>query len=98
MTSLYSDSILTKNQDVVFRQIGDESVLVPIANNVGDLSSIYTLNETGTRIWELLDGKRNIVEITGLITDEYDVPMDAARADVCEFIDELIGIKFLEKA
>lgn len=98
MTSLHADTILIKNRNVVFRRIADESVLVPIANNVGDLSSIYTLNETGTRIWELLDGERQVGEIAGLLTDEYDVPEDAARADVSEFIDELLGIKFLEKA
>ncbi|MBI5233128.1 MAG: PqqD family protein [Deltaproteobacteria bacterium] len=98
MTSRQTDTVFIKGRNVVFRQIGDESVLVPIADNVGDLSCIYTLNETGTRIWELLDGKRDIREIIGVITDEYDISADAARDDVCEFINELVGINFLEKA
>ncbi len=91
-------AVFKKNQGVVFRRIGDECVLVPIVNNAGDLSSVYTLNEVGTRIWELLDGNRSIAVLCKAIEDEYEVSADTAAADVSEFIGELIGIKFLEEA
>jgi len=91
-------SILRKNLNVVFRQIGDESLLIPIANEVGDLSNIYNLNEVGTKIWELIDGERNVTEICRLITDEYDAPTDVVMNDMLEFINDLDGIKFLQGA
>lgn len=97
MLTLRPEDVFRKKGEVVFRNIGGESLLVPIVDNVGDLSSIYTLNETGTRIWGLLDGRRSIREITQLITDEYDVSEDVAIDDVGGFINELVNIRFLEK-
>jgi hypothetical protein len=91
-------SIFMKNENVVFRQIGDESILIPVANEVGDLSNIYNLNEIGTKIWEYIDGERDVNEICRLITDEYDAPMDIVMNDTVEFINDLDGIKFLEEA
>lgn len=88
---------LRKNPDIVFRRIGDECVLVPIVHNAGDLSSVYTLNETGTRIWELLDENRNIEDLCRAVEDEYEVSPDTAFADVSGFVRDLIGIKFLEE-
>jgi hypothetical protein len=90
-------SIFMKNQNVVFRQIGDESLLVPIANEVGDLSNIYNLNEIATKIWGLIDGKRDVLEICRLITDEYDAPTEVVMNDMVDFINDLDGIKFLQE-
>ena len=49
MTSL--SCIYSKSESVVFREIGEECILVPIRQGVGDLDSIYTLNRTAARIW-----------------------------------------------
>ena len=93
-----TSSVFMKSQNVVFRQIGDESILIPVANEVGDLSNIYNLNEIGTKIWEYIDGERDVNEICRLITDEYDAPIDVVMNDTVEFINDLDGIKFLEEA
>ena len=39
----------------VTRQIAGETLIIPIASQVGDLDAIYTLNEVGSRIWALLE-------------------------------------------
>jgi hypothetical protein len=93
-----TSSVFMKNQNVVFRQIGDESILIPVANEVGDLSNIYNLNEIGTKIWGYIDGERDVNEICRLITDEYDAPMDVVVNDMVEFVNDLDGIKFLQEA
>ena len=41
-----------KDPNIVSRKIAGEVILVPIRKNVGDLESIYTLNEVAARIWE----------------------------------------------
>ena len=56
-------SVFSHSPDIVTRKTGNEYVLVPVANNIADMNSVYTLNETGAFIWELIDGKRNIEEI-----------------------------------
>jgi hypothetical protein len=78
-----------RDPDFVHRQIVDEVILLPIAQNFGDLESIFTLNEVGARIWELLDGQRSVGEITTRIVDEYAVNLDAAGRDVEDFLHQL---------
>jgi len=47
---------------------------------------IKILNDSGSRIWELIDGARTIGEIAKTIEDEFDVTYDQALADVREFV------------
>ena len=37
--------------------IAGETIVVPIRGQVGDLESIYNLNEVGSVIWEMTDGQ-----------------------------------------
>lgn len=82
-------SILSHSPSVVTRKTGNEYVLVPVTNNIADMNSVYTLNETGAFIWEQIDGKRNIEEIISLLTEEYDINNKKAEADILSFIDNL---------
>jgi Coenzyme PQQ synthesis protein D (PqqD) len=81
-----------RNENFVFRRIEDETILVPIKDNVGDMGSIYNLNEIGAFIWEQLDGERNLKTIKDKILDEYEVSLQEAEADLNEFINDLIEI------
>jgi len=74
---------------MVFRRIHDEMLLVPIKDNVGDLGSIYSLNEVGAFVWEHLDGTRRLLDIKEMMAQEFDVPPQRAETDLCEFVDEL---------
>jgi len=85
--------VYRKSDSIVFRKIGDEFVLVPIRKNVGDLDSIYTLNETAARIWELIDGNRSLEEIKHAMIREYDVTPAEAEKDLLEHLHQLEGIK-----
>jgi hypothetical protein len=60
---------------------------------VGDLESIYTLNETGARIWELIDGKIKVGEIKGKIVEEFEVTPEEVEKDIVEHLRQLEGIK-----
>jgi hypothetical protein len=62
---------------------------VPVRNNVGDLDSIYTLNELGTLIWQLIDGKNNVTQIVDGICSAYDVTPEEAEKDALEFLKSL---------
>jgi hypothetical protein len=84
MTGL--NSILSHSPSVVTRKTGNEYVLVPVANNIADMNSVYTLNETGAFIWEKIDGKRTVSEIITAVTAEYEIDNETASADVFEFV------------
>jgi hypothetical protein len=82
-------SILTHSPSVVTRKTGNEYVLVPITNNIADMHSVYTLNETGAFIWEQINGKRRVEEIIAALTTEYEIDNKSAEADVLSFIDNM---------
>ena len=83
------ESTYSKDPLFVSRMIDDEVILVPIRQNVGDLESIYTLNETAARFWELLDGQRTLADICDLIVVEYEVDLEEAQSELVEFINQL---------
>ena len=75
-----------RSEDLVTRRIAGETILVTVRSNVADLDSVYTLDEVGSRIWELLDGRHSLGQIAEAIEREYQVERDQARGDVAEFI------------
>jgi hypothetical protein len=82
-------SVLSHSASVVTRKTGSEYVLVPIANNIADMNSVFTLNETGAFIWELIDGKRDVENIISELTKEYKIDSSSAEADVMELIEKM---------
>ena len=79
-------SIPSRSPKVVTRKTGNEYVLVPVTNKIADMNSVYTLNDTGAFIWELIDGKKNVEEIIDLVTQEYEIEISSASKDVFDFI------------
>lgn len=53
------------------------------------MAAIYVLNETGARIWDLVDGQRSLAEIRDHLVQEYDVEPDVAGADLEEMVGQL---------
>ncbi len=78
-----------KNENFVFRKIQNETILVPIKDNVGDMSSIYNLNEVGAFVWEHIDGKNRLLDIKNMIVEEFEVSSQKAEEDLCEFVSQL---------
>ena len=83
------NSILSHSKSVVTTKTGNDYVIVPLANNIADMTSLYTLNETGAFIWEKIDGKRTVGEIIRSLTEEFDVDNETASDDVFSFINEM---------
>lgn len=79
----------TKNENIVRRDIADETILVPIRGNLADMQRIFALDAVADFIWQQLDGKRPLEEIRIAILKNFDVEADQAALDLNEFIDEL---------
>ncbi len=89
----FLEKVHDKSDSIVSRRIADEFILVPIRQNVGDLESIYTLNETAARIWELIDGKIKVGEIKEKMVEEFEVTPEEAEKDLMEHLQQLEEIK-----
>jgi hypothetical protein len=77
-------------QSFVTRRIASETLLVPVASHVMNLESIYVVNEVAARIWELLAKPTDVDRIAAALIDEFDVPLDDARADATAFVSLLL--------
>ncbi len=80
-----------KTGEFVTREVAGEMIVVPITAGVGDLDSIYTLNEVGATVWNLIDGTTTVDAIVSAIAREFEVGPDQAKTDVLEFITSLAG-------
>ena len=78
-----------KESDLVTRSIAGETIIVPIREGVGNPKAIYTLNEVGTKIWQLIDGQTQIKQMVETIAAECIVPEEEAEKDIVDYLDSL---------
>jgi hypothetical protein len=83
------DQVFQKNESFVFRQIDDETILVPIKDNLGDMGSIYNLNEVGAFVWKHLNGQASLADIRQMILDTFEVSEREADIDLSDFVNQL---------
>ena len=86
-----------RSENVIFRKVADETILVPIKGNVADLNFIYTLTKVAAFIWGKIDGRRKLIDIKETIMAEYDVSSDDAEKDLLELIGQLEQIGSISK-
>ena len=75
----------TPKPSVVTTDLMDEAVLLDL-----DTRAYFSLNETGTRVWEALAAGRTDAEAAGALVDEWNVTPDEAAATVRTFVDDLV--------
>ena len=92
------DLTYSKDPSIVARQIAGEMLLVPIRQHVGDLESIYLLNETALFVWQMLDGAHNLGDICNLVTQEFEVDEHQAGQDLIELVADLERVGAVVKA
>ena len=89
MTQDALNDVFQHDPNIIARAIAGELILVPIRKQVGEMESIYTLNETGARIWEWIDGRRTLNDLLELVLAEFEVEPLQAEADLLELFQAL---------
>ena len=79
------EKIPVKSENTASRIVDGEAVIVVL-----DKQQTIVLNELGSRIWELVDGQKNIAELTQLITSEFDITSTEALKDINDFMEDLM--------
>ncbi|MBN1999190.1 pyrroloquinoline quinone biosynthesis peptide chaperone PqqD [candidate division KSB1 bacterium] len=73
-----------KDKRTASRVIDNEAVVVLTHTSV-----VHTLNDIGTRIWELCDGSKTVNDIIQALSGEFDADTDQIGNDTIEFLTEL---------
>lgn len=83
------DQRVCRSRDVVSRVVADEAVVVPIRRGAGDLDSIYTFNESGTKLWAMIEAGCKTSDLAAHLQTEYALSSEQAEADAKSFLQEL---------
>ncbi len=78
----------------VARQVAEELVIVPLSGNVAQMNELFTLNETGKFIWDNVSEDKTPVQISALMTEQFDIDVQTAQRDVETFLKQM---EILEK-
>ena len=73
-----------KNPSVVCTELDDGAILLNL-----DTKYYYNLNETGLRIWQILDEVGTPLQIAKRLASEYDIDVEGAETSVFRLIKEL---------
>ena len=71
-------------------QNGNMNLVMPTGKNVKDFNGSLVLNDTGAFIFEKLQKGSTPEQTAGALTQEYDVPLDTASADVKNTVASMI--------
>lgn len=84
-----TNKYIRRDPNCVWRVIDKDALIVKIED--ADGSSVFTLNKTGTAIWESMDGRHTKNDLVAHIRDKFICPETAdIAADVHVFTDRLI--------
>jgi hypothetical protein len=82
-----NERYVARSTAIAARVLGDETMIMSATN-----STLFTLNEVATVIWESADGATPLEEIVAnKICTQYDVTFEAALEDAEHLVEELAG-------
>jgi len=78
---------VTVSPEALFQEVSGETVIL-------DLNSeqYFSLDEVGTRIWQLLQESAEIQSVYDVLLEEYDVEPAILKADIHRLLQELIKV------
>ena len=78
-----------RSEAVVSRVIAGETLIVPIRKGVGDLASIYSLNEVASAIWHAVAAPISSEKIVERLEREFAGSRAEIERDVQTFLEEM---------
>jgi hypothetical protein len=80
-----ADKFISRSQNIAARQLGGEMMIMAIRD-----SSLFSLNETATAIWQAADGVTPLREIVErVIVARFEVDSETAYNDAVELVEDL---------
>ncbi len=78
------------------RSVGEAHMVVPVGTRTQAVPGVIALSESGSLLWERLEGGATEEELIDLLCVEYEVDRARAARDVRAFLSELDRFGILE--
>lgn len=82
-----------KSPTMIFREIAETFILVPISHDVTDMEALYELDGVAAYIWDQIDGEKDGYRILQQIIEKYDVTPETAQQDLVEYLEQLASVQ-----
>ena len=92
------DRNFTIDSDLVARHIAGRTIIVPVRARACDLDSIYTLNDSGSMIWQMICEGAAGHQLVDALCHEYEVDAEDAARDAAVFLDDLAAASLIHVA
>jgi hypothetical protein len=79
-----------RTEQVIAQKASNELLLF----NMDD-GNYFSMNEIGSRIWELCDGTHSVSQLVATLATEYDAPAEVLEKDVVELLEGLQNGKLI---
>lgn len=87
-----------RKEKIVQREIGGETLLIPINQTGADLQRVFVLNDTALSVWQKIESPQTIETLTTSLKDEFDGNAKEIKAHVEELIGDLAELDLIEIA
>jgi hypothetical protein len=87
-----STELYVRASTVVTRCIAGETLVLPVRGDIGDLACFYSLNGTGTSIWEALEKPKSFKDLCDVIDGRYEIGRKKAEEDVALFVRDICSL------
>jgi hypothetical protein len=78
-------SVLKHSKQVTFQSVEGEAILIHIPSG-----KYFSLNQVGTKFWEMCDGSKSIEDHAQMLAQEYNVDKKITLADLLELSHKLL--------
>ena len=79
-----SDQKYTVAEDILFRQVENEGILLHIVSG-----TYYSLSETSILFWQALAESKSLIPVVERVIDEYEVDRDRVIQELESFLQDL---------
>ena len=93
-----AEIVYQRNDDYIYRRIVNETILVPIHQDVSEMEGIYAMNDVASYLWDCLENPATRKELTAALLEEYDASPETIAHDLDRFLDDLLIIGALKVA
>jgi len=87
MTTITLETVVRRNGDVYAGVVDNETVAMNVQNG-----KYYHLNETGSRIFDLLAGPRSVQSLCEELKNQFRADESALCQDILGFLGEMAGM------
>jgi len=84
---------ITVSPEALFQEVGGETVILDLKSE-----QYFSLDETGSRIWLLLQENTDLQSAYETMLTEYDVDSEVLKTDIQRLLGELLDAGLINKA